>query len=214
MICWFGKTFPAWSRQRVHGKNAAEENSVPRVGSLYGQWSFWLVPTVYAGCLVAFIADLTSTSTLAPGVFYVPAVATAVFYHDKRVGWALCAIASGVVIVGSFSPGNDLNVPTSVWSRALSISAIVATTILIRHARSIQDQLVARVSRAEAAEHINAQVLANLNQEVLTRLYLMVDALELLARDSRGDDRTVALEIARTAGRHLIAAIDDLGNLT
>ena len=63
-------------------------------------WTTWLALTIYAGCLVAFLADLRSANELAFGVFYSPMIVTAVFYRDKRAVWVLTAIVFLYVCFG------------------------------------------------------------------------------------------------------------------
>src|SRR5882724_7132395 len=83
------------------------------------RWATWIVAAIYAGCLTAFIADLTSADTLAFGVFYVPLVATSVFHHDKRAVWVLTALACAMVIIGAFIPSIAPDVRGLIWNRAL-----------------------------------------------------------------------------------------------
>jgi signal transduction histidine kinase len=173
----------------------------------------WLVPAIYAGCLAAFIADLTSVDTLAFGVFYVPLVATAVFRRDKRAVWVLTAIAFAMVTIGTFVPAIAANLTELLWNRALSLCAILATAMFVWQARSIQDQLAEQTSRAEAAERIKAEVLTNLSEEIRAPLYSMIGVLELAAADSRPEQRA-ALEMVRGSGRRLVATVDNLVDLT
>jgi signal transduction histidine kinase len=183
------------------------------LGIQQGRWATWLVPLIYAACLAAFVADITSTNTLAFGVFYTPLVATAVFHHDKRAVWVLAAVACAMDILGALLPSIASDVPELVQNRALSICAILATAAFMRHARSIQDQLAEQTSRAETAEHIKTEVLANLSQEIRGPLYSMIGVLELVAADSRPEQKA-ALGMVRTAGRRLVTTVDNLVDLT
>ena len=178
-----------------------------------GIWTNWLVMAIYAGCLIAFVTDLTSVDTLAFGVFYVPLVATAVFYSDRRATWILAAIACAMVIVGTFIPSIAANVHELVWNRVLSLCAVLATAMFVWHARSIQDQLAEQTRRAEAAERIKADVLTNLSQEIRAPLRAMIGVLELAAADSRPDQKA-ALGMIRGSGRRLVATVDNLVDLT
>jgi K+-sensing histidine kinase KdpD len=207
-------TSPVWGQRPADDCEAARKNRIQRIGLRYRRWSFWLVPTVHVGCLAAFVADLTSTHTLAFGVFYVPLVATAVFHRAPHAVWVLCAIACAMVIIGSFSPDSDPNTFAAVCNRALSICAVLATAVLVRHARSIEDQLATQTRRAEAAEHFKSRVLTGLSQEILTQLYLMIAGLALVTDNGRHGDRAAALGMARTAARHLISTVDNLVDLS
>jgi two-component system NarL family sensor kinase len=168
---------------------------------------------IYAGCLAAFIADLFSANTLAFGVFYSPLIVTAVFHRDKRAVWILTAIACLMVIVGSLFPIVVSDVSELVENRALSICALLATAAFTWHARRIQEQLTEQTRRAEAAESIKTEVLTNLSQEIRAPLYSMIGVLELVATDSRPDQKA-ALGMVRSAGRRLVMTVDNLVDLT
>jgi signal transduction histidine kinase len=193
--------------------SASLSNTIRAITGRHGRWTTWLVPAIYAGCLAAFIADLTSADTLAFGVFYVPLVATAVFHRDKRAVWVLTAIACAMVIAGTFIPSLAPDLRALVWNRALSICAIFATAMFVRHARSIQDQLTEQTSRAEAAERIKTEVLSKLSEEIRAPLLSMIGVLELAAANSRPEQKA-ALEMVRGAGRRLAMTVDNLVDLT
>jgi signal transduction histidine kinase len=213
------------------------------LGIEHGGWASWLVPAIYAGCLAAFVADLGSANTLAFGVFYTPLVATAVFSRDKRAVWVLTAIACGMDILGAMFPIVAADLPELLENRALSICAILATAAFVSHARSIQEQLAAQTSRAEAAERIKTEVLTNLTQEIRGPLYSMIGVLELVAAANgaaandiaasgtaasgtaangtandwvadNGAKQKSALAIVRAAGRRLVTMVDNLVDLT
>jgi signal transduction histidine kinase len=171
------------------------------------------VPAIYAGCLAAFVADLTSVNTLAFGVFYAPLIATAVFYRDRRAVWVLTAIACGMDIVGSLFPVIATDVTELVENRSLSIMALLATAAFTRHARKIQDRLIEQTSRAELAERMKTEVLTHLSQEIRAPLYSMIGVLELVAANSR-PDQAAALRMVWTSGRRLVATVDNLVDLT
>ncbi len=179
----------------------------------HGIWATWLVPAIYVGCLAAFLADLTSADTVAFGVFYIPLVATAVFHRNKHAVWVLTAIACVMVVVGAFVPSIAADLRGLIWNRALSLCAVLATAMFVWHARSIQDQLLEQTDRAEAAERIKAEVLTNLSEEIRAPLHSMIGVLELVAVDSRPDQRA-ALGMVRGAGRRLVSTIDNLVDLT
>jgi len=177
------------------------------------RWATGIVAAIYAGCLTAFIADLTSADTLAFGVFYVPLVATSVFHRDRRAVWVLTAVACAMVIIGAFIPSIAPDVRGLIWNRALSICAVLATSAFVWHARRVQDQLAEQTRRAEAAERIKGEVLTNLSQEIQAPLYAMIGVLELVAVDGR-PEQTAALHMVRTSGRRLVATVDNLVDLT
>jgi two-component system, NarL family, sensor kinase len=179
----------------------------------HGRWAAWLVPAIYLGCIIAFIADLTSSNTLAFGVFYAPLVATAVFHRDKRAVWVLTALACAMNIIGAFFPTLDRDVPELVGNRVLSTAALLATAAFTWHARMIQEQIARQTARAEAAERIKTQVLTNLSQEIRGPLHSMIGVLELVAADSRSEQKA-ALGMVRGAGRRLAVTIDNLVDLT
>jgi two-component system, NarL family, sensor kinase len=183
------------------------------VAARHGSRASWLVPAIYAGCLAAFITDLRSDNTLAFGVFYAPLIVTGVFYRDKRAVWYLTAIACVMDIVGSVLPVIAVDVEELVENRSLSILALLATAAFTWHARNVQDRLAEQTSRAAAAERIKTEVLTNLSQEIRAPLYSMIGVLELVAVDSRPDQKA-ALGMVRTAGRRLVTTVDNLVDLT
>jgi signal transduction histidine kinase len=188
-------------------------NTLHTLAARHGRWATWLVPAIYAGCLAAFIADLTSANTLAFGVFYAPLIATAVFHRDKRAVWVLTAIACALNIVGAFFPDVAKDVGELVENRALSILALLATAAFTWHARSIQEQLTRQTARAEAAEQIKTEVLTNLSQEIRAPLCAMIGVLELIAADCPPEQK-VALGMVRSSGRRLVKTVDNLVDLT
>ena len=78
---------------------------------------------------------------------------------------------------------------------------------------SIQEQLAEQTERAEAAERIKTEVLNNLSQEIRAPLHSMIGVLELVAADSRPDQKA-ALEMVRGAARRLATTVDNLVDLT
>jgi signal transduction histidine kinase len=173
----------------------------------------WLVPGIYFGCLLAFVADLRQDNTLAFGVFYIPLVCTAVFHKSRWSLWWLTGVACALSIVGAFYPDVNPDLPNLIGNRVLSIAAILATAAFLRYARNIQDQLAEQTSRAEAAEAIKTEVFANLSQEIRTPMYSMVGLLELMIANCRPDQR-VPLEQVQGAGRRLLATVENLTDLT
>jgi len=179
----------------------------------HGRWAAWLVPAIYVGCVIAFIADLTSSNTLAFGVFYAPLVATAVFHRDKRSVWVLTVIACAMNLIGAFFPTLDKDLFELAGNRVLSTLALLAIAAFTWHARMIQEKIAQQTERAEAAERIKTQVLTNLSQEIRGPLHSMIGVLDLVAADSRSEQKT-ALGMVRGAGRRLAMTIDNLVDLT
>jgi signal transduction histidine kinase len=204
------RTWTEW----VTAHDGTSLSGVPRaIAARHGRWAAWLVPAIYAGCIAAFVADLTSANTLAFGVFYAPLIVTAVFHRDKQAVWALTAIACAMNVIGAFFPHIAKDVWELVENRALSILALLATAAFTWHARKIQEQLAEQTSRAEAAERIKTEVLTNLSQEIRAPLHSMIGVLELVAANSGSDEKT-ALEMVRGAGRRLVLTLDNLVDLT
>lgn len=179
----------------------------------HGHWAIWVVPAIYAGCLAAFIADLTSTNTLAFGVFYAPLVATAVFYSNRNAVWVLTGIACAMNVVGAFFPDVAKNVTELAENRGLSILALLATGAFTWHARSIQERLAEQTRRAEAAESIKTEVLDNITQEIRGPLQATIGVLNLAAANCPPEQRA-ALEMVRMSTRRLVLTIDNLVDLT
>ena len=206
-------TSPTWAQWLTTYQGVTRGGTLNTLHGDQGRWASWLVPVVYLVCGIAFLADVTSTDTLAFGVFYIPLVGTAVFHRDKRAVWVLTAIACVMVLIGAFAPSIDDDLHLLAWNRMLSIGAILATAAFVRHARVVQDQLAEQTSRAEAAERIKTEVLTNLSQEIRAPLYSMIGVLELVAADSRPDQKS-ALGMVRGAGRRLVTTVDNLVDLT
>ena len=204
---------PTWAHWLTARGNGTFGKTARRKRLRRDRWAAWLVPAIYAACLAAFIADLTSTDTLAFGVFYAPLVGTAVFHRDRRAVWFLTVFASLMVIAGAFFPAIDPDIADLIGNRALSLCAVFATAAFVRHARLAQDRLTEQTMRAEAAERIKAEVLNNLSQEIRGPLYSMLGVLELVAADCRPDQK-MALHLVRGGGRRLVMTIDNLVDLT
>ena len=179
----------------------------------HGLWTTWLVPAIYAGCVSAFIADLTSANTLAFGVFYAPLIVTAVFHRDRHAVWVLTAIACAMVVVGSLFPYIVNNVWDLIENRALSILALLATACLTWHARKTQDLLTEQTRRAANAERIKAEVLTNLSQAIRAPLHSMISVVELVAADGAPEHKA-ALGSVRTSGQRMLTTIDNIVDLT
>ena len=205
-------TSRTWAQWLI-SRDGAVMHGMRSVVARHGRWAAWLVPGIYAGCIVAFIADLTSANTLAFGVFYAPLIATAVFHRDKHAVWVLTAIACAMNIIGAFFPTVDKDVYNLVGNRALSTLALLATAAFTWHARSIQEQLAEQTRRAESAERLKTEVLDNLSQEIRAPLHSMIGVLELAAANSRPEQRA-ALEMVRSSGRRLAMTVDNLVDLT
>jgi signal transduction histidine kinase len=194
-------------------ESAPLSHALKTIGTRHRRWAVWLVPAIYAGSIAAFVADLMSADTLAFGVFYAPLIATAAFHRDRRSIWVLTAIAVAMNVVGAFVPDIAKDVWGMVENRVLSTLALLATAAFTWHARSIQEQLAEQTERAEAAERIKTEVLDNLSQEIRAPLHAMIGILELVAADSRPDQKA-ALEMVRGGGRRLAMTVDNLVDLT
>jgi len=203
----------AWTRLWSATDRPTAADSLRSLSARHGKWAAWLVAAIYTGCLAAFVTDLFSPTTAAFGVFYMPLVATAVFFRDRRTVWWLAALGCALNIVGAFFPYLVHNVILLVENRVLSCAAIVATAVFVARARTIQAQLEAQTARAESAERMKSDVLTNLSQEIRAPLYSMIGVLELVAAEGRPEQRA-ALGMVRTAGRRLLTTVDNLVDLT
>lgn len=204
---------PRLAQRPAVQSSASLSSALRAIGARHRRWAVWLVPAIYAGCVIAFIADVRSSNTLAFGVFYAPLILTAVFHRDRRAVWVLTVIACAMNIIGAFFPDIAKDVWELVGNRLLSTLALLATAAFTWHARSIQEQLAEQTERAEAAEHIKTEVLDNLSQEIRAPLHAMIGILELVAADSRPDQKA-ALGTVRGAGRRLAMMVDNLVDLT
>ena len=186
-----------------------------KLSSKIAAWRFprWLVPAIYAISGVAFVEDICRDNTLAYGIIYAPLVATAVFHKDRTGLWVITGIACLMVVIGTFLPVFSPDMPDMIGNRILSILAILATAIFVRHARDIQDRLAAETRRAEAAERIKTDVLTNLSQEIRTPLHTLLGVLSLTMATSQPEQRE-ALGRVRRDGKQLLATIDNLLDLT
>jgi signal transduction histidine kinase len=172
-----------------------------------------LLPLVYLGCLLAFIADMSNSNALAFGVAYVPLICTAVFHRSRVAVWWLAGIAIVLVALGFFFPRVSTDVVDSIGNRLLSVVAIVVTAALVRHSRQIQDRLTDETARAEAAERLKTEVFTNLSNEIRTPLHAIIGFAELMMANCRPDQRP-SLGQMRMGGQRLLATIDNLIDLT
>jgi signal transduction histidine kinase len=174
----------------------------------------WLVPVVYVGCLLTFIADVTVDVFYIPfGILYIPLVCTAVLHRDARVVWWLAAFASVLVVIGYFYPDVAPHAQRAISIRALSIVAIFITAALVRYARDIQDQLTRQTTRAEAAERVKTKVFMTLSEEMRTPLHTMVGLSEVMIAGCRPDQRA-PLQQVQNGSKRLLATIQNLIDLT
>jgi signal transduction histidine kinase len=205
------------SQHLTHRLTAHEDayvsSALQAIGVRHRRWAVWLIPTIYAGCIAAFVADLLSSNVVAFGVFYAPLVATAAFHRDRRAVWVLTAIACAMNVVGAVLPDIAKDVSELLWNRMLSTFALLATAAFTWHARTIQERLAHQTERAEAAEAIKTEVLDNLSQEIRAPLHSMIGILELVAANSRPDQKA-SLEMVRASGRRLALTVDNLVDLT
>ncbi|MFL5255692.1 MAG: sensor histidine kinase [Rhodopila sp.] len=183
------------------------------LANMYGRSARWLVPLLYLLSAAAFVADIKRDNTLAYGVIYTPLVATALFHRGRAGLWILTVATCILVIVGAFVPVVNPDLPDLIGNRILSIMAILATAAFVHHARAIRDRLAAQTSRAEAAERIKSEVLANLSREMRIPLRTLLSLLRLMMVDCRPDHRE-ALARVRNGGRQLLDTIDNLIDLT
>lgn len=206
-------TSPTWAQHLITRGAASPTGALNILRRRHGRLVSWLVAAVYFGCLTAFVADLMSLNTVAFGVFYVPLVGTAMFHDDDRAVGVLTAAACVMVALGSVIPDIPANLHDLIWNRALSICAILATAAFVHRARKIQAQLAEQTARAESAERMKTEVLNNLSQEIRAPLYSMIGVLDLVAAGARPDQHA-AVAMVRGSGRHLVATIDNLIDLT
>ncbi len=174
----------------------------------------WLVPVVYLGCLLAFLADVTVDEFYLPfGILYIPLVCTAVFHRDPRWVWRLAGLATVMAIVGHYLPEVPRDVGRAISVRGLSIAAIWITAILVRYARGIQDELKQQTARAEAAERITTEVFTTLSEEMRNPLHTMAGLSEVMIASCRPDQR-MPLQQVRSGSKCLLATIENLIDLT
>ncbi|HEY4174190.1 MAG TPA: HAMP domain-containing sensor histidine kinase [Rhodopila sp.] len=192
---------------------SSEPRSRPGFGVAAWRFARWLVPAIYAISALAFIEDIRRDNTLAYGIIYAPLVATAVFHKGRTGLWIIGVAACLMVVVGTFLPVFSPDMPDMIGNRVLSLLAITATAIFVRHARNIQDRLSAETRRAEAAERIKTDVLTNLSQEIRTPLHTLLGVLSLTMATSQPEQRE-ALGRVRRDGKQLLATIDNLLDLT
>jgi signal transduction histidine kinase len=167
---------------------------------------------VYFVCGGAFLADVTSETDLAYGVFYIPLVSTAVYYRNPSAPWLLATLATAMVIVGFFLPLMDPDIFTALTNRILSVAAIFMTAYLIHQERLMRAQLARQTTRAEAADRAKAQLFNNLSHELRTPLSAILGFADLLMNDARPDQQA-ALAHIQGGGRRLQATLDNLIDL-
>jgi signal transduction histidine kinase len=179
----------------------------------YRQSARWLVPVLYVMSAAAFVADLTRDNMLAYSIIYVPLVATSVFHRGRAGLWIITAVTCILVIVGAMVPVIHPDLPDLIGNRILSILAILATAAFVHHARTSLERLAVQTRRAEAAERIKSEVLANLSHEMRTPLHSLLGLLNLMMTNCRPDQRE-ALGRMHSGGRQLLDTVDNLIDLT
>jgi signal transduction histidine kinase len=178
------------------------------------RWVRWLVPLIYFGVFVAFVADIFVEVFFIPfGILYIPLVCTAVFHRNQRSAWWLAGLACTMAVLGFFFPIINPHPTHGIVLRLISIAAILVTAALVRYARVIQQKLAEQTSRAEAAERVKTEVFLTLSQEMRTPLHAMVGLTEVMVADCRPDQRG-ALQQVQGSSRRLLATIENLIDLT
>lgn len=177
------------------------------------RWARLLVPIIYIGCFLGFVADATHDNPLAYGIAYLPLICTAVFHKNPRHVWFLAIVAIIMIGIGYFLPVVNADVVDSVGNRLLSLAAVLVTAIMVRYAREIQYQLAEQTLRAEAGEQLKSEVFDNLSHEIRTPLHAIIGFIELMTVNCRPDQRA-ALEQVQAGGKRLLGSIDNLIDLT
>jgi signal transduction histidine kinase len=184
-----------------------------RLAILAGRFARRVVPLIYGVSALAFLADLERDNTLAYGIIYTPLIATAVFHRRRSGVWILTAVACVMVVVGALFPVANSDLPDMIGNRLLSVMAILATAAFVHHARDTQERLAVQTTRAEAAERIKTDVLADLSEEIRTPLHALLGVLTLTMATSKPDQREVLGRVRRD-GKQLLATIDNLIDLS
>jgi signal transduction histidine kinase len=178
-----------------------------------GRFARRVVPLIYGVSALAFLADLERDNSLAYGIIYTPLIATAVFHRRRSGVWILTAAACVLVVIGALFPVANSDLPDMIGNRLLSVMAILATAAFVYHARDTQERLAVQTTRAEAAERIKTDVLADLSEEIRTPLHALLGVLTLTMTTSKPDQREV-LRRVRSDGKQLLATIDNLIDLS
>ncbi len=173
----------------------------------------WLVPVIYVISALAFLLDLQRDNTLAYGIVYSPLVATAVFHKGRTGLWVLAVGTCLLVVIGAFVPAIGPDLEDLIGNRVLSVVAIVATAVFVRHARDTQDRLAAETRRAEAAERIKSDVLGTLSEEIRNPLHSLLGVLTLTIAGSAPGQRESLMRV-RGDARQLLGTIDSLIDLS
>lgn len=168
---------------------------------------------VYTICAAAFIIDIASDARIVFGVFYVPLVATAVYYRDPMAVWWLAGLACAMVVTGFFVPSIGHDPISSLVNRGLSIGAILVTACLIHHERQIRERLGEQTARAEAADRAKTELFNNLSHELRTPLSAILGFAELLTPAAR-PDQLAPLGHIKGGGKRLLGTLDNLIDLT
>lgn len=168
---------------------------------------------VYTVCAGVFIAGITNNATVVSGVFYVPLVATAVYFRDPVAVWWLAGLACAMVIAGFFLPSIGPDPISRLVNCCLSIGAILVTVCLIHHERQTRVRLAEQTARAEAADRAKTQLFNNLSHELRTPLSAILGFAELLTQAAR-PDQLAPLGHIKTGGKRLLGTLDNLIDLT
>lgn len=184
-----------------------------RRGASFGRIARLLAPIIYVAAAGAFVADLLRSNALAYGILYIPVIGTGLLYRQIWMLWLLTGVSICLIAIGAFFPFQDPDLPDLVSNRVLSVLAILATALLVFHARGIQSRLAAETRRAEAAERIRTDLLSNLGREMRNPLHTMIAMTNLLIANCRPDQQG-SLGQMRAGSQHLLLTIDNLIGLT
>lgn len=176
------------------------------------RWTQWLTIPVYIGCALAFLSDVSFEVFMLFGLFYLPLVCTAVFVRNPNAPWWLAGLATVLITIGFFFPVINPDTTIAIVNRVLSIAALFITAALVRHARTIQDKLVAQTGRAEAAERLKTEVFTTLSTELRQPLQGLAALAGVMTANCRPDQK-VPLERVQEHSQRLATTIDNLIDL-
>jgi signal transduction histidine kinase/CheY-like chemotaxis protein len=168
-----------------------------------------------------------NTQNFGQGLFecvYLMAIALAFLTLDRRDTWTIIgavALTMGAAALGTFDWWPPLRELTRAEASGLRLATFALVTsnvsagfmyFLAHRDRSIRKlHQVARA--AEAASEAKTRFLANMSHELRTPLNGVLGVLDILDDTALGDVQREHVDSARTAGRSLLAIIDDILDL-
>ena len=161
---------------------------------------------------IVFYFDITTGSSLAAGMLYIPLVLTATQFRHKHAVWTFAAVAC-VLTLSGFALRDVYGDAIACTNRLLSAGAIVLTAFFVREQQKTQQRLAGAITRAEGAEIAKSQLFQNASHEFRTSLTAVMGFTELL-KDGCLPEQVDAIGAIEQSGQRLLESVENVIDLT